>query len=1537
MADFDSIINVEEWISDYYLTTEEKGNSFDKRVREAQKEWRATDKEAGDASRSPLFRLTSRREALQTAFSALEENASASALNKVYDLISEAFGHPHQQRIELTRNGQSLQLNAATDPAGSMVVLRARQIEAIEDLPTVAALDAEPQLGDKPLDLSAAKLVGELFLAEQAPDFVVLMAGNWVVLAERESWPLGRYLAVDLALAVERNDTKVAGELHRVIAILAYEHVARGADGSTWWLDTLEEARDHSVKVSEELRGAIKESIEIIGNDVLQRRRAQGVTTPIQGNELANQSLRYLYRILFLLFAESSPELHILPTGDNDYDEGYGLSRLRDLILTEPATHRAQNGTHLYESLQLLFNLVNRGHNPHDDAAQGYDPNSPEEGLQFRNLDADLFKPEATAFIDEVGLSNLALHRVLQNLLLTKEKRGSDRGFISYATLGVTELGQVYEGLMSFHGFIAEEDLTEVAPRGDASKGSWVVPDEAVASLPADSVVMTERESEFGGVERVSRRHAAGSFVYRQSSRDRERSASFYTPAVLTEFTVGQAIEELEASGRISQADDILNLTVCEPALGSGAFAVEAVNQLAELYLEKKQQELGREVPGEERTQELQKVKAHLALHQVYGVDLNKTAVELAEISLWLSTMTKELKAPWFGLHLRQGNSLVGATRATFSADAVTKRNYLNETPLHHPVKGLADAMDAHGSDESTTGRIFHFLVPSNGWGAAADSKDLKNLAPDETKALKAWQRGICKGLTRTQAKLAAQISAQAERLWELSLVRLRIAEDQVRRDLDLWGQEEQSDAARSDVVTRDQVEEELLKNTEGVYLRLRTAMNAWNALWYWPITAVDLLPDLDEYLATMKDLLGVPKEGRKPRNLGPDQQQFGFDMSWNELDYVESLDRSLSGRLSYSELLEAHPWLVKANQIAEEQAFFHWDLDFATVMARGGFDFQVGNPPWVRPRTDADALLSEHDPWFSLAKNVTQKEKRERRELLTRIEAVRETLSKGLSEAVVTSAVLGDVTRFPHLSKQQPDLYRGFMERTWANMADGGIVSLIHPESHFTEVKAASLREGSYRRLRRHWQFSNALVLFDVDSHVQYGVHVYGDRWEKPSFASASSLYHPKTVVDSYHHDGTGELPGFKDGNYNWDVRPHLDRIITVDEHMLEVWKSIIEEPGTPLIETCTVYSVNSEALDVLAKLAAAPRIKALGLQFSRGWHESIDKKKGYFDASWQHPGSWDDVILKGPHLGVSTPMIKQPNLTMKSNGDWSEVDLEAMPADFIPATPYFPEKSVETYADDYGVWEGPSGPVRVKDQYRVAWRTMAATTGFRTCYPALVPPGAAHVDLVFSGGLPDRIDYLPRVGALLSSILLDFFVRSTGVSHLRAPVIQQAPGVVNSAFVDILNRSWLRLNCLTEAYAEIWEEVTGTPWTPEVPLRNARDRWAAQNEIDAMVALSLDITLDELLMIYRTQFPVMRRYDETDLYDANGRKVPKDILDLEKKLKDGERLTIEERTWVHPQSKAEYVFEYPFAPLDREADLRRAYENYAEKLGSH
>ncbi|WP_414119593.1 Eco57I restriction-modification methylase domain-containing protein [Corynebacterium nuruki] len=973
MSTFDSIINVDEWLSDHYFTGEEtKGKSartFGKRVNERVTEWKDADK-AGEGT-SPWARLTAAHKDLQLALSTLDvENENS--LATTYRTVAQAFGYPAtEQELTFYRNADAVTLPARRSSTGVVLMLSAQPVDAPEDLAT-AHLTGEVLLGEKSQDWTVTKIVGELFLADDAPEFIVVLAGQWVVLTHRDGWPLGRYLAIDLGVAVERNDTSKAGELQRVAVILARENTDRAEDHSQWWEGAIDEARQHSVQVSAGLRDAVRESIEILGNDVLDRRREHDL--PVEGeggpdgNELAKQSLRYLYRILFLLFAEATPELNILPTGTSEYDEGYGLSRLRDQVLTEPVTDRSRRGTHLYQSLQILFDMVNEGHDPEDPTAPGYLKDAGNEGLVFRNLDADLFQPQATSLINEVQLSNLALHRVLERLLLTREKSKKDRGFISYATLGVTELGQVYEGLMSYTGFIAQEDLLEVAPKGDSSKGSWVVPVAMAEDLPSDSFVKTTVETSDGGEEKRNRRHPRGSFVFRQSSRDRERSASFYTPQVLTSFTVGQAIEVLQEEGRITCANDILGLSICEPAMGSGAFAVEAVRQLAELYLDKKQEETGELIESTDRTRELQNVKASIALHQVYGVDLNKTAVELAEISLWLDTMTADLKAPWFGLHLRHGNSLIGSRRATVSANGVTKKDYLKEVPTEHGAVGVAKAVEDGSSDPAVAGRIHHFLLPSNGWGAAgegpssqAEKKLFKVIAGDEQKAMKDWRKKIRTGFTKTQLKQLTAASERVERLWQLALVRWRIAEDQARRDIPVWGQEFTTTAKNT---TRAEIEEGLYGNPDSPYQRLRLVMDAWNAMWFWPLTETESLPSKEEWLSMLEDALGTPFADTKVKTAG--QTRLGYDLNWDELEGVDSQDHVFSQMMNTEDLLAAHPWLRTVQQVADAQAFFHWDLDFSAVMCRGGFDLQVGNPPWVRPRVNINALFSEHDPWFS-------------------------------------------------------------------------------------------------------------------------------------------------------------------------------------------------------------------------------------------------------------------------------------------------------------------------------------------------------------------------------------------------------------------------------------------------------------------------------------------------------------------------------------------------------------------------------------------
>ena len=79
-------------------------------------------------------------------------------------------------------------------------------------------------------------------------------------------------------------------------------------------------------------------------------------------------------------------------------------------------------------------------------------------------------------------------------------------------------------------------------------------------------------------------------------------------------------------------------------------------------------------------------------------------------------------------------------------------------------------------------------------------------------------------------------------------------------------------------------------------------------------------------------------------------------------------------------QVLKNHAWLQVCEKVAEQQGFFHWELDFVTVFARGGFDLQLGNPPWVRPRTDTDALLAEGDPWWQLATKPSEAERKAKR-----------------------------------------------------------------------------------------------------------------------------------------------------------------------------------------------------------------------------------------------------------------------------------------------------------------------------------------------------------------------------------------------------------------------------------------------------------------------------------------------------------------------------------------------------------------------------
>ncbi len=1337
MSTSDAILVGEGWISEHYFTTDAAKQSFQAKVVERRKSWDAEEKEDRPTPRS---RFTLARQELVADLAVLGE-AVADLEGRRAD-VRKTTERVHGRLLEILelgghglhheQSGPVVRVSAPGITAQApLVLVLAAPVAAVEEL---LAKDgdtlSEPvQLTDDGPELtSAARLVSALFVAEDAPTLILVLAGRWVVLAEQERWAEGRYLAVDVQAVAERNDTKRAGEIDNTLTCLSAESVAPDADGTLWWTGVLEDSVAHTVGVSQDLRDGVRLSIEIIANDVVVRRREAGLA-PLPQNQaqvLAVQSLRFLYRILFLLYAEASPELGVVPAGAQQYDEGYSLDRLRELVQVELATPRAQTGTHLYESLGVLFRLVEEGNEP-----RTTDDDGTLEGLTFNPLRADLFMPTATAHIDEAGLGNAAVQRVLMHLLLSKERRGRDRGFISYAELGINQLGAVYEGLMSYTGFFAEDDLYEVAKDGLSSKGSWVVPADRIEGIAVKDFV---RETGPDGQERPVL-HDRGTFVFRLAGRERQQSASYYTPEVLTRFTVDQALKELlDQDGHTTTAHEILELTVCEPALGSGAFAIEAVRQLAAQYLERRQKELERRIDPDEYPRRLQEVKAYLALHNVYGVDLNATAVELAEISLWLDTMVSGLQAPWFGLHLRRGNSLIGARRAVYSRNQVAGKSWLTAVPGDVPLASLVQ--DAENGEVGTglERGIHHFLLPADGWGASAGAKEAATLVPDAAKALKAWSRSVKTKPSRAQLNDLSELGHRVEVLWQIAHQRLRIAEQEIRRSIPVW---EAGELPAGGAVQREQIEA-ALADLNGAYQRLRRVMDAWCALWFWPLTetmttvdngeepVVVAPPTVAQWVSGLQALLGRSPEGR--RGTAPNLT-FASSSTWDELAQAEASDLQFAGARSMDKVLLEHSWLVVCERVAQQQGFFHWELEFAPAFERGGFDLQVGNPPWVRPRSDVDALLAEGDPWWQLEVKPSQGRIAAKRPETLALPGLRDVVVGGVADVAASAEFMGDIATYPHLQGLQPDSYRCFMEQTWRHQSSTGITGLIHPETHFTDEKAGALREATYLRLRRHWQFVNEFQLFEVGNRVLFGVHVYGACRHEPAFKMATSLYQPDTVVRSMLHNGVGPEPGLKDDHGDWDLRPHKNRIIEVDGDRLATWHAVLEGDNVPVLQSRMVYTVSESVAAVLDKLAAAPRMAELGLQFSAGWHEKNDRTKGFFESSWGAPNSWEDVILQGPHIYVNTPMNKAPNKSLRSQRDWHFVDLENLPSNALPATGYQRRGSQARYDTSYTQWGTGPTAVPARDYFRIAWRNMAANYNERTLIPTLIPPGASHI----------------------------------------------------------------------------------------------------------------------------------------------------------------------------------------------------------------
>ncbi|MFJ8982736.1 type II restriction endonuclease subunit M [Streptomyces sp. NPDC102282] len=1609
---FEAITNRGEYISAHYLA-----ELFARDLTELRKRWTSADRAGAPSSRSGVKSL--RREYFKAKVRITENKAfdgpevrqlnehllAALAYVKPKDEGKDAEATPEPEGSTHTRlrrgdfgvmqgdKERSVPVAlAVTGPGGLELVALDVTWEVDGELVVADVEDGGAQLLDpiqldgKQLITGAADAVTFLFGCEDgyAPRYVLLLAGGVVLLADRTAWHEGRFLAVSMDEALDRNLSSDGEELEAVAALFGAESLLT-TGGVAGYLDGLvDKGRKHAVGVSKELREGLRQSVELIAQEILDRLKEGGADPAELGDptdltsRLTRESLRYLYRILFLLYAEARPELGILPSKDDAYQDGYGLARLGELVSYD-LPEEAQEGTHFADSLDLLFRLVDQGHRPlvrdeapSEDSVTVLDAN----GLRFEALRSDLFRADATPLIGSVSvegerietkLRNRVLWRVL-NLLMLTQGRGSGRGkagggtgkgFVSYAQLGINQLGAVYEGLMSYTGFFAWDDLYEVAkPDSDGLSGTWVVPMKDADNY--DDQVFVKRTDELTGVKKRVL-HKKGTFVYRLSGRERQRSASYYTPEVLTRSTVKHALAELlDQDGVTTSARAILDLTVCEPALGSGAFLNEAINQLAAEYLKRRMAELGGEqLPPDRYEAELQKVKAYLALHNSYGVDLNQTAVELAEVSLWLNSMHEGLKAPWFGLHLRRGNSLIGARRAVYAAEALKRKAWLTTVPTDRPLRAGAEEGQFQAGKE-----IHHFLLPAKGWGAVADAKQAKELAKEERDALAKWRTAVTATPSVAQSKRLLALATRVERLWELTRRRLIVSEREVRRQIDVWEVDpEQPLEAASGDVTREQIESAL--NEPGSPRgRLKLAMDAWCALWFWPVGQPDTpaAPSMDEWLAFCEAVLGIPPVKAKARTssrigggaagLDDELGLFGDTGEFEKLAADDEFDRVMSQCVDLPSVTLRFPWLGEVDAISRREGFFHWEMEFAHIFERDGFDLQVGNPPWHKPRWDDDLALAEYDPWFALTEKAPEKTKTERRNTtLGTSQSLLGYLSDLNSWAGINSH-LGSTIEHPILNGLQTNFYLNFMERTWRSIGNAGVVGLMHPESHFNDPKGGKIRSATYSRLRRHFQFRNEAALFDDVHHTfEYGVHVYGIP-RVSSFINMSWIFHPDTVDRSFSASSDGETPSLQHESGGWDMRAHPDRVIAVDNSILSGWAALVDPQGTPALEARMLRPLtvgDNAALTILSGFAQ--RLGSHRFWWASGLHEKGAKDDGSIEWRTAVPSTLGEVVLQGPHLTVGNPFYKQPNPGCKSNQDYSLNPLESLPEFVVPRTNYARICSPADFRATQKKW----GAKNSNEHFRLAWRNMTSSELERGLHAALLPPGPTHVNTVHSMALTTGRE-TATVGGLWVSLPLDYLVKVTGASKVNIELARNFPAPLSHPLVTPLLLRTLRLNCLTRDYAPLWNEVFEPAWLtdrwtdPEsprppiqaieatwsmaTPLRTEYDRRMALVEIDALVAVMLGLTAEQLCAMYRSQFAVLRKYEWEMFFAPDGHKIGAATHNV------GIRQTPEETAFVKAWAKAARAGDPTPAIPDgwvkpnREAEMTRAHADFTARL---
>lgn len=519
------------------------------------------------------------------------------------------------------------------------------------------SLDKLSTSGEEVRDFTNPSHQIHVYLQETPVDWAVLTNGRqWRVYYSGTSHKLDSYYEIDLPTLLETGDLE---DFKYFYLFFRNQAFVEDRGGKSFLDRVLEGSNTFSQELGDDLQDNIYEAIKLLAEGFL--KYPDNDLDPEEDLKLIHDSsLIYLYRLIFVLYAESEGR-DLLDTRNEIYYERYSLNTLKQEVVEElesgePGYRDWQDD--LWDRLDELFRLIDQG-----SRSRGI----PEEDLYVPAYNGGLFKTDPdeeddreSRFLRNHKVGDSYLAEVIELLTRSEAHEGRGKVFVDYSSLDIRHLGSIYEGLLEYNLNVASEPMVAVRDDGE----EWMTDDEF------------EEEDDYDDDDVVE--HADEGDVYLTTDRgERKATGSYYTPEYVVQYIVENTLDPILEDireGVVGQtthsqdnfaedfADRVFDLRILDPAMGSGHFLTNAVDHLAREIIdaqEKQADDAGIETVDE--SHDIHWARRQVAQKCIYGVDLNSMAVELSKLSLWLRTLAAEQPLAFLDHHLKTGNSLVGS------------------------------------------------------------------------------------------------------------------------------------------------------------------------------------------------------------------------------------------------------------------------------------------------------------------------------------------------------------------------------------------------------------------------------------------------------------------------------------------------------------------------------------------------------------------------------------------------------------------------------------------------------------------------------------------------------------------------------------------------------------------------------------------------------------------------------------------------------------------------------------------------------------